>query len=327
VTGLRTTLPEEVLVASWPGVAARWVAARVILAAVVVLTSAGLVACTAGDGSGTRGRAAPSGPARTALPPGAARPPGSTLPPTGRPRPLGRTGPAGLPVVIDHGRRDLPLAAITFDSNMTDGMLHRLDTGAVGSYDDTAVVDELTRLRVPATFFLAGKWMVRYPAQTRRLAANPLFELASHSWSHDAFATPCYGLPPLPLAAMAADVRHSFAVLRRFTGHPVPYFRFPGGCYNAAALRAIAPTGVSVVQYDVASGDAFGTSVYAIVAHTLALAGDGSIIVMHLTLANAPLTPLALPRIVAGLRARGITLVKLSDLLAGRAAGAAGPAG
>jgi peptidoglycan/xylan/chitin deacetylase (PgdA/CDA1 family) len=197
---------------------------------------------------------------------------------------------------------------------MTDGMLRRLDTGAVGSYDDTAVIDELTRLRVPATFFLTGKWILRYPAQTRRLAANPLFELGSHSWSDDAFATPCYSLPALPTTAMASDVRRSFTVLRRFT-RPVPYFRFPGGCYNRAALQAIASTGVTVVQYDVASGDAFGTSATAIVGHTLAAARYGSIIVMHITLANAPLTPTALPRIITGLRARGIALLKLSDLL------------
>ncbi|HSV67264.1 MAG TPA: polysaccharide deacetylase family protein [Mycobacteriales bacterium] len=219
-------------------------------------------------------------------------------------------------MVIDHGPRDRRLVAITFDSNMTDSMLRRLDTGAVASYDDTAAVDELARLRVPATFFLAGKWVLRYPAQTRRLAGNPLFELASHSWSHDAFATPCYGLTPIPVAAMAADVRRSFAVLHHFTRHPTHYFRFPGGCYDTAALRAIAPTGVRVVQYDVASGDAFGTSVSAIVRHTLTAATAGSIIVMHITLANAPLTPRALPPIVAGLRARGFTLVKLSDLLA-----------
>jgi peptidoglycan/xylan/chitin deacetylase (PgdA/CDA1 family) len=221
-----------------------------------------------------------------------------------------------LPLVIAHGPRNRRQVALTFDSNMTDAMLHRLDTGAVVSYDDTVAVAELVRLHVPATFFLAGKWMLRYPQETRRLAANPLFELASHSWSHDAFALPCYGLTPLPSTAMAADVRRSFAVLRRFTPHPVPYFRFPGGCYDATALRAVAPTGVTLVQYDVASGDAFGTSVSAIVQHTLAAAANGSIIVMHITLANAPLTPQALPLVVAGLRARGFTLVKLSDLLA-----------
>ena len=227
----------------------------------------------------------------------------------------GRVDAHGVPIVVVHGRRDQRRVAITFDSNMTDGMLRRLDTGAVASYDDSAAIDELIALRVPATFFLAGKWVLRYPAETRRLAANPLFELGSHSWSHDAFATPCYGLPVIATSAIAADVRRSFTVLRQFTDHPVPYFRFPGGCYNATALRAIAPTGVTVVQYDVASGDAFGTSTDSIVSHTLSAVRPGSIVVMHITLANAPLTPRALPRIVAGLRARGYTLVTLSDLL------------
>src|SRR6266536_2464194 len=80
----------------------------------------------------------------------------------------------------------------------------------------------------------------------------------------------------LAVAAMAADVARSEALLRRFTPHPTNYFRFPGGCYDRAALRAIAPTGVRVIQYDVASGDAFGTSVRRIVTHTLAQTRAGS---------------------------------------------------
>jgi peptidoglycan/xylan/chitin deacetylase (PgdA/CDA1 family) len=105
-------------------------------------------------------------------------------------------------------------------------------------------------------------------------------------------------------------------VLRRFTDHPTPYFRFPGGCYDQAALDAIRPSGVVVIQYDVASGDAFGHSVTAIVDNVLRSTKNGSIVVMHLTGGNtAPLTARALPAIVEGLRARGLTLVKVSELL------------
>ncbi len=290
----------------------RWQLGASIVAAGVAAAAA-LAGCSAADRPLTAARA------DTTARPTTRASATTTVRPTPTPTPFppgNRTGPGGVPVIVAHGRRDRPLVAITFDSNMTDGMLRRLDSGGVASYDDAAVVDELIRLRVPATFFLAGKWVLRYPAETRRLAANPLFELGSHSWSHRAFATPCYGLAPIPTSAMAGDVRRSFAVLRQFTDQPVPYFRFPGGCYDTAALRAIASAGVTVIQYDVASGDAFGTSVDAIVRHTLAAVRYGSIIVMHITLANAPLTPLALPRIVAGLRARGITPVRLSDLLA-----------
>jgi len=222
-----------------------------------------------------------------------------------------------LPTVVDHGRRDSGMVALTFDSNMTDAMLAELDRHQVASFDNRAVIDELVAARVPATFFLAGEWVQRYPQETRRIVANPLFEVGSHSYAHRAFRPPCYGLGGLEVAAMAADVARSEALLRRFTPHPTNYFRFPGGCFDRAALRAIAPTGVRVIQYDVASGDAFGTSVRRIVTHTLAQTRAGSIVVMHITGGNtAPLTARALPAIVAGLRARGLRLVRLSTMLA-----------
>ena len=224
-----------------------------------------------------------------------------------------------LPTVVDHGPRDSGMVALTFDSNMTDAMLAELDRHQVASFDNRAVIDELVAERVPATFFLAGKWMQRYPEETRRIAGNPLFEVGSHSFAHRAFRMPCYGLGGLPVAAMAADVERSEALLRHFTPHPTDYFRFPGGCYDRTALRAIAPTHVQVIQYDVASGDAFGTSVRSIVTHTLTHTRAGSIVVMHITGGNtAPLTARVLPAIVAGLRTRGLRLVRLSTLLAAR---------
>jgi len=206
--------------------------------------------------------------------------------------------------------------AITFDSNLTDAMIRKLDSGQVASYANSAVIDELVRLDVSATFFLAGKWMERYPEVTKRLAGDARFELGSHSYEHRAFKMPCYGLGALPPAQFASDVEQSFAVLRRFTDEPTSYFRFPGGCFDDVALRGVAPTGVTVVQYDVASGDAFGTSVKAIVDGTVRQTRNGSVIVMHVTGGDtAPLTARALPPIVEALRARGLRLVKLSELM------------
>ena len=218
--------------------------------------------------------------------------------------------------MIDHGSREHPVVALTFDSNLTDAMIRELDEHKVASFDNVAVIDELDALQVPATIFLAGKWIERYPDTTRRLAADPLFELGSHSYAHVGFRAHCYNLGLLPLAAMAPDVEHSENVLRSFTDHPTAYFRFPGGCYDDAALAAIAPTGVTVIGYDVASGDAFGHSVSAIVKTVLDETKNGSIIVMHITGGNtAPLTADALPQIVNGLRARGFTLARVSTLL------------
>jgi peptidoglycan/xylan/chitin deacetylase (PgdA/CDA1 family) len=218
--------------------------------------------------------------------------------------------------IINHGGRQQPLIALTFDSNLTTSMIVELDHHRVASFDNTAVIDELDAKQVPATFFLSGKWMERYPDTVRRLAADPLFELGSHSYAHVGFAPRCYHLGLLPTSAMAADVERSEQVLQQFTDHPTRLFRFPGGCVNTAAMRAIQPAGVTVIGFDLASGDAFGHSVTAIVRNTVSSVQNGSIIVMHVTGGNtAPLTAQALPAIIDGLRGRGFTLVRVSDLL------------
>jgi peptidoglycan/xylan/chitin deacetylase (PgdA/CDA1 family) len=115
---------------------------------------------------------------------------------------------------------------------------------------------------------------------------------------------------------MAADVERSFQVLGRYVPRPTRYFRFPGGCYDAAALDAIAPVGCTVVEYDDVSGDAFGNNPARIAADTVRQAKPGSIVVLHITEANAPETAIALPAIVKRLRAEGYQLVTLGDLLA-----------
>lgn len=221
-----------------------------------------------------------------------------------------------IPVVVLHGPPGRHRIALTFDSNMTDLMLHRLETGQVDSYANVAVIDELVGRHIPATFFLSGKWVQRYPDLTRRIAADRDFEIASHSYAHRGFTQNCYGLDPEPPAEMAADVEHSFAVLAPFGGRQTRYFRFPGGCHNVAALRAIAGTHTTVVQYDDVADDPWNNDPAAISANVLRQAHDGAIVVLHITKANAPRTADALPTIIDGLHARGYQLVTLSDLLA-----------
>ncbi|HET9116548.1 MAG TPA: polysaccharide deacetylase family protein [Pseudonocardiaceae bacterium] len=219
--------------------------------------------------------------------------------------------------VVSHGPTASPRIALTFDSNMTDAMLRKLNSGQVKSYANVAVIDELQRSSTPATFFLAGKWVERYPGLTRRIAADPSFELASHSYSHLGFTPHCYGLGTIPTEQMAADVEHSFQILAPFAGRQTRYFRFPGGCYDANALRAIGPAHCTVVQYDIVGGDPFNNDATAISNSVLQKAHNGGIVVLHVTEANAPRTANALPSIITGLRHRGYRLVTLSELLRG----------
>jgi hypothetical protein len=237
--------------------------------------------------------------------------------PTAAPTPDAVRRSAGSPLVLRHGPRDRRLVALTFDSNMTAYMERELDQHRVASFDDRTAIDELIRLHVPATFFLSGLWMERYPAETRRLGQVPFFELGSHGYSHRAFTRRCFGLGALRRDAMAPDIERSERVLHSLDHNATRLFRFPGGCFDSSGLAAASAANVRVVQYDVASGDAFGRSVPAIIQNTLRSVRNGSIVVLHITGGNtAPLTPYALPRIVEGLRTRGFTLVTVSRLLA-----------
>ena len=58
--------------------------------------------------------------------------------------------------------------ALTFDSNMTDGMLAKLNRHQVASYDNREAIDELDGLGVPATMFLPPHSAPISPANSTR---------------------------------------------------------------------------------------------------------------------------------------------------------------
>ncbi|MFI7605730.1 polysaccharide deacetylase family protein [Micromonospora sp. NPDC049366] len=237
-------------------------------------------------------------------------------PPAGGVTPPGATPPGTLPPVVDHGPRTGNKVALTFDADLTDAMRRQLRSGAVRSYANLAIIDLLERRQVPATFFLTGKWVEEYPEVTRRLAGNPRFELANHTYGHESFTPDCYDLPRIAERRMTADVARTFDVIAPYGGRQTRYFRFPGLCHDRTALNALAPLGVTVVDGDVVSGDPFATAWRPLVRAVLSQVRPGSVIIMHVTEANAPMTDEALPHILAGLAERGLRPAPLSEVLA-----------
>jgi peptidoglycan/xylan/chitin deacetylase (PgdA/CDA1 family) len=116
---------------------------------------------------------------------------------------------------------------------------------------------------------------------------------------------------------MAADVTEAFDIIAAYGGHQTRYFRFPGLCHDPAALAALAPLGLTVIDGDVVSGDAFATAYQPIVTAVLSRVQPGSIVILHLTEANARFTGTALPLILDGLQQRGLVPATLSDVLTG----------
>jgi peptidoglycan/xylan/chitin deacetylase (PgdA/CDA1 family) len=224
-------------------------------------------------------------------------------------------GPGGLTPVFTHGSRAAGrTVALTFDADMTADEGPRAARGE--RFDNPMLIALLRRLEVPATLFMTGRWAEEYPAQARSIGDDPLFEVANHSYSHYAFAPGCHGPARIGAKRAAADVERAFAVFRTAgIRRVVPYFRFPGGCYDDAALRALTPAGVTAVQGDVLSGDAFATDPDVVARQVLDEVRPGSLVVMHCTLSASPVTEEAVRKIVPVLRGRGYRLVRVSDLL------------
>jgi peptidoglycan/xylan/chitin deacetylase (PgdA/CDA1 family) len=231
------------------------------------------------------------------------------------PRPGVVRGRAATPLV-EHGPRTRKRIALTFDADLTTGMRSRLRTGKVDSYYNADLIAVLRRLHVPATMFLTGLWMDEYPDVTRDLAADPLFELGTHSQTHRAFTAHCYGLGTVPPKEMLREVTHPVRTLDRLDDHATRYFRFPGGCSDATALRRTAAAGVTAIGTDLAGGDGHARSASAIADTVLAGARPGAVVTLHMHGGDiVPLTDEAVVQIVEKLRRRGYRLVTVSDLL------------
>ncbi|MFD6885394.1 polysaccharide deacetylase family protein [Streptomyces sp. NPDC059957] len=304
---------------------------RTAAVAAVAALSAALAACGGGTSTSDAGgqarmgaSAAPSAPASaspsaagSAAPPAS---PGSSPPVTPQPGAPGKAptmapGPGGLTPVFDRAKQATDkTVALTFDADMTSDQGPRAAGGE--RFDNPGLISTLRTLKVPSTVFMTGRWAEEYPDQAKSIGTDPNFEIANHSYSHHAFKSPCYGLPTLDGAAARADVDRAFEAFRKAGAvNTVPYFRFPGGCYDDQALRAISTAKVTAVQWDVVSGDAFATDPDAVAEQVLAGVKPGSVVVMHCTRSAAPVTEEAIRKIVPELRKRGYRFVKVSDLI------------
>ncbi|MEU6891028.1 polysaccharide deacetylase family protein [Streptomyces sp. NPDC046557] len=290
-------------------------------AAAVAALGAALAGCGGGTGSPKPANEArmgtPAAPAAPAPASPSAVPSGSGSPKAGAPAavPVLPPGPSGLTPVFERAKqRTDKTVALTFDADMTSDQGPRAASGE--RFDNPQLISSLRSLKVPATIFMTGRWAEEYPDQAKAIGADPNFEIANHSYSHHAFKSPCYGLPALDAAAAKADVDRAFAAFRKAGAvNTVPYFRFPGGCYDDQALRALSPAKVTAVQWDVVSGDAFAKDPDAVAEQVLAGVKPGSVVVMHCTRSAAPVTEEAVRKVVPELRKRGYRFVKVSDLI------------
>jgi peptidoglycan/xylan/chitin deacetylase (PgdA/CDA1 family) len=201
-------------------------------------------------------------------------------------------------LIIEHGRRDSQMIALTFDA---------CPTTLPEEYDEK-VIEILLREKTPATLFLSGRWVEKNQEKVKFLAGQPQFEIANHGFWHPHLLEKDDG-------RILRELKRTQAIIKKMTGNTPRYFRSPYGEVDERVATIAKTAGLTTIQYDIASGDPDeGLSPQRIVRSVLRDAKGGSIIVFHMNRKGVH-TAEILPDIIDGLRKKGFTLVTVGELL------------
>lgn len=185
--------------------------------------------------------------------------------------------------------------------------------GPNGSGVDTALLDHLDDLAVPATLFLNARWIAANRGLTRQLARDPRYELANHGTEHRPLSVTgrdAYGIRGTRSAEeVVEEVVTCQRLLTDLTGGEPRHFR-PGTAYaDEVAVAIVERLGLEVVNFDVL-GDAGATFSATEVERALLGAQPGSIALLHLNHPGSG-TAAGVAAAVPQLRERGFTFTTL----------------
>jgi peptidoglycan-N-acetylglucosamine deacetylase len=190
------------------------------------------------------------------------------------------------------GDPDRPQVALTFDD------------GPYG-FRSAAVLEILKRYKVPATFFMVGRQIEKYPDLVMRTALEG-HECANHSFHH-------YRLPKIPLEEVVEELNATNDALRKILGVRSRLFRPPGGEYNVSIQRVIEHLGYINVLWSADPADyRDNISPKNIVDTIMRDLRPGGIILLHDGLDRSTQ---ALPELIKQVREKGWSFVTVSDLL------------
>lgn len=177
---------------------------------------------------------------------------------------------------------------------------------AWGAEDIGEILDILDRQQVKAAFFMVGDWMRKYPEAVRAISQRG-HDLGNHSDKHP-------HVNKLPKDEIKKDIRMAHNTIKDLTGKDAWLYRGPYGEYNDTVLDAASECGYYTVQWDVDSLDWKEYGRQALIDKVLKHKNlaPGSIILMH---NSTKYTKDALEDILLGLKAKGYTIVPLSELI------------
>jgi len=188
------------------------------------------------------------------------------------------------------------------------------------------VLNLLDKYRVKATFLVVGREAKTYPDLVYRMTQSG-HQVENHSYSHPRLDT-------LSRKEIALELSAANDIIFSITGVRPKFLRPPGGRYNKWVIDITKSLNMSLLMWNVNAGDYVATatqyspddgskistthfrSAADITERILLATNGGSIILFH---DGGTETLNALPKIIEGLRAKGLEFATVNDVLAAHA--------
>lgn len=203
--------------------------------------------------------------------------------------------------VLAKSEKKLPIYSVQSDKKQV-----ALSFDAAWGNDDTdELISILKKYNAPATFFVVGSWVDKYPQSVKQLS-DAGFSIQNHSNSHPY-------LTKLSTEQIITELKQCNEKIAKITGKTPTLHRCPYGDYNNTVINAIESIDMYPIQWNVDSKDWMeNASTDKIINNVMSKVCDGSIILFHNDAEN---TPDALPSILEQLTSRGYTFVLIEDLI------------
>ena len=176
---------------------------------------------------------------------------------------------------------------------------------AWGNDDTQTLIDILKEYDVPATFFVVGAWVDKYPESVKALS-DAGHRIENHSNTHP-------HMPQLSKVQIINELESCNNKIKAVTGRCPTLLRVPYGDYDNAVLETTESIGMYTIQWDVDSLDwKDHATADSICKRVTSKVKNGSIVLFH---NDADHTPEALPTILKCLKDDGYEFVFIEDLI------------
>ncbi len=173
-----------------------------------------------------------------------------------------------------------------------------------GPGDDTsALLDELARLEVKATFFVLGDQVLKRPGVVKRMVEGG-HVVGTHGFHHTPFTE-------IGSFKLGEEVRMAKDMLSITIGKPVTLVRPPGGHYDTKTIEVLAQLGLTTWLWTIDSQDWASKDAKAISNAVVSEVAPGAVVLLHDGPNDRAATVAALSTIVEEAKARGYRFVTL----------------